>query len=158
MALTKCPECDKEVSTTAETCPNCGYRLISKPQQAKKSIPKSAIIAIVAVLIVIAGIFAYNNMLWGNDKIAYDIAVKCAERSFYYPSSVQLLGGYFSTDKTCMWCRARAQSRSGAMTTDDWFFDGTDGGIASSSETKWCTATDNFNVDKVNQALKKHFR
>ena len=27
MALTKCPECQKEVSDTAETCPHCGYRL-----------------------------------------------------------------------------------------------------------------------------------
>lgn len=27
MALIKCPECNKEVSDTAETCPHCGYRL-----------------------------------------------------------------------------------------------------------------------------------
>lgn len=27
MALTKCPECHKDVSDTAETCPHCGYRL-----------------------------------------------------------------------------------------------------------------------------------
>ena len=25
MALIKCPECGKEVSTAAETCPHCGY-------------------------------------------------------------------------------------------------------------------------------------
>ena len=34
MALVKCPECKKEVSDTAETCPHCGYRLkkpISRP-------------------------------------------------------------------------------------------------------------------------------
>ena len=27
MALTRCPECNKKVSDTAETCPHCGYRL-----------------------------------------------------------------------------------------------------------------------------------
>ncbi len=27
MALIKCPECNKDVSDTAETCPHCGYRL-----------------------------------------------------------------------------------------------------------------------------------
>jgi len=27
MALIKCPECAKEVSTAATTCPNCGYPL-----------------------------------------------------------------------------------------------------------------------------------
>ena len=27
MALIKCPECQKDVSTAAETCPHCGYPL-----------------------------------------------------------------------------------------------------------------------------------
>ena len=27
MALMKCPECGNDVSTSAETCPHCGYRL-----------------------------------------------------------------------------------------------------------------------------------
>ena len=30
MALIKCPECGHDVSDTAETCPNCGYRLKEK--------------------------------------------------------------------------------------------------------------------------------
>lgn len=30
MALIKCPECNKEVSDKAETCPHCGYRLKKK--------------------------------------------------------------------------------------------------------------------------------
>ena len=30
MALIECPECGHEVSDTAETCPNCGYRLKSQ--------------------------------------------------------------------------------------------------------------------------------
>lgn len=27
MALIKCPECNKDISTSAELCPNCGYPL-----------------------------------------------------------------------------------------------------------------------------------
>ncbi|MDY5355633.1 MAG: zinc ribbon domain-containing protein, partial [Eubacteriales bacterium] len=27
MALIKCPECGKEVSSSAPTCPHCGYQL-----------------------------------------------------------------------------------------------------------------------------------
>lgn len=27
MALMKCPECNKQVSSKSETCPHCGYRL-----------------------------------------------------------------------------------------------------------------------------------
>lgn len=30
MALAPCPECQKEVSTDAKTCPQCGYRLSKK--------------------------------------------------------------------------------------------------------------------------------
>lgn len=30
MSIIKCPECDKEVSDTAKTCPNCGYQLVDK--------------------------------------------------------------------------------------------------------------------------------
>ena len=32
MSLIKCPECGKEVSTAAETCPHCGYPLKKKNQ------------------------------------------------------------------------------------------------------------------------------
>lgn len=31
MALIKCPECGKEISDTATTCPNCGYPLRVQP-------------------------------------------------------------------------------------------------------------------------------
>ena len=31
MAMTKCPECGKEVSDTAKTCPHCGHELPQKP-------------------------------------------------------------------------------------------------------------------------------
>lgn len=30
MALTKCPECKKEISSKAKACPNCGYEMKSK--------------------------------------------------------------------------------------------------------------------------------
>ena len=34
MALIHCPECDREISTTAESCPSCGYVLV------KNELPK----------------------------------------------------------------------------------------------------------------------
>lgn len=30
MALIKCPECGKEISDTAKSCPNCGYKIHNK--------------------------------------------------------------------------------------------------------------------------------
>lgn len=44
MALIKCPECTKEISTTATSCPHCGY-VISEAKQAtfeKKVCPLSS--------------------------------------------------------------------------------------------------------------------
>ncbi|MCL4475838.1 MAG: hypothetical protein M1508_06390 [Nitrospirae bacterium] len=56
MALINCPECSKEVSDKAETCPNCAYP-IAKKQEApsKPSLP---------------------SMLWDAEKDGF-ISVKC---------------------------------------------------------------------------------
>ena len=37
MALIKCPECGKEISDTAKSCPNCGYSLKVKNAKLLKS-------------------------------------------------------------------------------------------------------------------------
>ena len=34
MALIKCPECRKDISNIAVTCPHCGYKLKSTPGKA----------------------------------------------------------------------------------------------------------------------------
>jgi len=39
MALINCPECQREISDTAETCPNCGYPLAKKESSKIKSTP-----------------------------------------------------------------------------------------------------------------------
>ena len=44
MALIRCPECNHEVSDTAETCPHCGYRLRGIPQQTSYSYRASRIV------------------------------------------------------------------------------------------------------------------
>ena len=33
MSLIKCPECNKEVSNTVDTCIHCGYKLVQKPKK-----------------------------------------------------------------------------------------------------------------------------
>ena len=42
MALIRCPECNKEVSDTAATCPNCGYSIAGRPEFEKKTTQLSA--------------------------------------------------------------------------------------------------------------------
>lgn len=49
MALIKCPECQKEISEVAKSCPNCGYSLINK----KKKTNKQRIVGIAIILLLI---------------------------------------------------------------------------------------------------------
>lgn len=73
MALIKCPECQKEISDSAKTCPNCGYAISSpieneKTQQVEvtgikisKGASKKFKVIIAAVLcIVIATVLGYT--------------------------------------------------------------------------------------------------
>jgi len=62
MALTACPECKAEMSTTAPACPKCGYR---KPMSPGTSI---AIKVIVAVALFVA--------IWFGGKWVIDNAFK----------------------------------------------------------------------------------
>ena len=39
MAMIQCPECGKDISDNAVSCPNCGYQLINTRTQYKKIIP-----------------------------------------------------------------------------------------------------------------------
>lgn len=66
MALIKCPECGKEVSDKAETCPGCGYVLkqnkkkITQANFSKKN--KMAILlgSVIVIVAVLAGIYIKN--------------------------------------------------------------------------------------------------
>ena len=60
MALTNCTECGKELSDTAVTCVNCGYKL-----KTISSKSKIAIIVIV-IIIILSGLISYN--IYGNYK------------------------------------------------------------------------------------------
>lgn len=42
MALTKCPECDHDVSTRATACPRCGFPLVGCPTATQQSTTNSA--------------------------------------------------------------------------------------------------------------------
>ncbi len=65
MALIQCPECNKNISETADSCPKCGCQLTpekvlaAKQKQKEQLLGWLVIAAIVVVLAVIASIF--NN-------------------------------------------------------------------------------------------------
>lgn len=59
MALINCPECGKEISDEAKTCPNCGKPL--RKSKEKKKINKKAVIIIFTIigLVVIGGVVGF---------------------------------------------------------------------------------------------------
>ena len=65
MALIKCPECGKEISDEAKSCPNCGYR-IRKSNVAKHKKISTYLILIGLALFVISMVWyagAYDSEL-----------------------------------------------------------------------------------------------
>lgn len=51
MAMMTCPECGKEISDTAESCPNCGYRIKKKK--------KNGCLIVLIVIIVVFLLFVF---------------------------------------------------------------------------------------------------
>lgn len=57
MALIRCPECNKDVSNTAETCPHCGFRITPKAKSWVRSAVETVgllIAAFVGIAVIIA--------------------------------------------------------------------------------------------------------
>lgn len=59
MALIKCPECQKEVSDQAESCPNCGIKMPKKWYN--KNIGCFSVIVLLGLLFFLIGEFSKNN-------------------------------------------------------------------------------------------------
>ena len=63
MALINCPECKKEVSNSASTCPHCGFSLILKEEKPKKK-KKGCftwILVIIAIVLALFYFYSKNN-------------------------------------------------------------------------------------------------
>jgi predicted nucleic acid-binding Zn ribbon protein len=72
MALINCPECQKEISSEARSCPNCGYSLRSKRirlELSKKT--KVTVFFVMLLALVLIGVFLlYSNYLSRDERIA----------------------------------------------------------------------------------------
>lgn len=65
MALIKCPECGKEVSSQLKKCNNCGYKL---KQVDKKKIKKFGIIGVVLTVLLVIGVVVGININKNNQE------------------------------------------------------------------------------------------
>lgn len=183
-----CPSCHKVIPDESKFCPECGFNIMlaetsylpihretppAKPIK-KPKILKGFITVIILIGVVICGIFAYNNILWGNDKIAYDLIVEYAS-SFKDPSSVRLVSGQAGVDESnkgfgflCL----SAKNGFGATTTGFYFLnylgmsDLEDEnevlkglGISQNNDymIELCKKRDKLNIKKVNRALQREW-
>lgn len=120
MALIKCPECGKEISDKASSCPNCGCpieiqktevsgnisdQLITE-QPLKKSNKKIIPIAAVLIIVVIIGVVIYNvkvvqpRKLEAQNRATYEEAIGLLEKGKYEDGNelLQTITGYKDVD------------------------------------------------------------
>jgi hypothetical protein len=57
MALFNCPECKREISSTADSCPHCGHKnkKITSKQATEEAVKQLALVVIFSVLAIVAG-------------------------------------------------------------------------------------------------------
>ena len=53
MALIKCPECNREISDTAKTCPHCGYKLNVEQVRHRNKIVTWSIVSVLIIALAI---------------------------------------------------------------------------------------------------------
>lgn len=82
--LINCPECGHQVSDQAKTCPSCGIEIAgkvkSRPQRKHRTAITVLIVSfIVALILVLLGVYFVRNQEQQNEMRAYENAMKSSE-------------------------------------------------------------------------------
>ena len=89
LALVKCPECGKQMSNNAKSCPNCGY-VEKKNRTTLYSILKNNPILIVIIVVAIIGLvgwiwyYSYNKHLENLSENVKETHNKVQDIDSYY--------------------------------------------------------------------------
>jgi uncharacterized membrane protein YvbJ len=79
MALINCPECGKEISNSAVTCPHCGIKLLSfaamKAQMNKKKSSKPKEVDQKEIKKIAVGLFIFVIFIWYGMGIFVDFSM-----------------------------------------------------------------------------------
>lgn len=71
MALIECPECKKQVSDTAKTCPHCGYKLNAEQVRHRNKIISWTFVSLLLLVLGI-GLFIYISSERAKEKQAQE--------------------------------------------------------------------------------------
>ena len=166
-----CDECGAEIPDGAEACPKCGCPVkqvrtevitrsidaqeVSKATEERISSMKKRFIGpLVAILLIIGLIFINQNVLFGKDKVAYDIIVR-ASTHFKNPGSIRLVSGELGVQNDCLFCGISATNGFGARSTE-YYFIFSDGRILEEEDPEsWYKSTTELNIVKINKKLAK---
>lgn len=187
MAIIRCPECGKEISDRAAACPNCGNPILEVKDiinnkelfnkkdfdknelstvNVKKKITsqKKIVFIVVVIAVIIFGVIANQNVLYGEDKAAYDLLVKYSS-NFENPSSVRLCSGTYvcvkledGTKTEMLTCKISATNGFGGTTTKYYNIVSTLGIVPMddvSESRELYDDTKALNIKKINKKLKK---
>ena len=122
MALVKCPECGREVSDSAKTCPNCGYKLkgiVDKKVMKFVCIIAALFFAIIAIKAVISFTVSpikssYTKEDISTCKVAINIADKYLDGTFDKDEALERISSCYTSD---VWLDRRISDIKSSITS-----------------------------------------
>lgn len=162
-----CEECGNKIPEGTKACPKCGCPIYTadvddKPihetvstnsSNGKKKTITIITVAVLAIVAIMGFIIIRNNVLFGDDRIAYEMIMDVAD-NFKDPSSVRLVSGELGVDKDCMFCGISANNGWGNRTTSYYFIMG--GMIMKEDDpTSLYMGKDELNFEKINKNLER---
>ncbi len=170
-----CPACKAIVGQNDKTCSKCGYDLMGKTvvsqttyKEKEVSVPinnvnksifiKPLISVLLIIVILVSGFFAYNNILWGDDKIAYDLVLENIF-SFKNPSSVRIVSGVADNGSNGEYAFLRLSATNGFGGAVSGYYFLSSLGIMEDEDgnSSVYNRVDKLNIAKINRALERKF-
>jgi RNA polymerase subunit RPABC4/transcription elongation factor Spt4 len=183
-----CPKCKKILPPNSKKCPICGDMELSISESSKghnkiasiqgNFILKRMFSILIILVIVGCSFFAYKNVLWGDDKIAYDLVIMYAN-TFKDPPSIRIRGGVAGQNEDgnlgkYAFLKISARNGFGGASIGYYHINEEDISDLEDEREFWaeigpdlensvynmmtlCEEQDRLNLDKINNALQRKF-
>lgn len=88
MALIKCPECGKDISSETKNCPNCGCPIKKDDNKKKSKMLAAVILNTLAVVIPVLFFIIMNSLSYGEPESSGGVSVEFDSKSTYSSNGV----------------------------------------------------------------------